>query len=54
MSAIALKEEFSEIVFNTVMAEIYNIKVCGVAKTKMEMFDLDTLYLKIKALETCK
>jgi arginine repressor len=49
-----LKEDFAEITHATVVQDLYKIQICGVTKTKMEMLDMDALYLKIKSLETCQ
>lgn len=48
------KEIFAGIVLSEVKAEVYQIRACGIEKTNMELYDKDSLYLKIKSIETCQ
>lgn len=54
MNVDANKEIFAQIVLNNLKQELYNIRICGKEKTNTELYDINSLYLKIKAIETCQ
>ena len=45
--SVDAKGTFAEIVYNLFIQDAYGVRICGVDKTREELYDLNTLYAQI-------